>query len=329
MDPLPVVDLHCDMLAYLSGGERAHPGNVEDIGCATPHLQEGNVKLQVMAIFSPTGRGSVVAAQRQVRSFERLSSDHGEFFWQPDDFESVLPSPRTGIVAALENASGLCEEDEPLDVGFARLEGVARETGRVLYISLTHNDENRFGGGNASQTGLKPDGEALLDYIDGRAIAVDLSHASTRLMREVLDFTAKRGRNVPVIASHSNFRSVFDHPRNLPDDVAEEIFRRKGLVGINFVRAFVHPRDPDSFLAHIEHSFKLGGEEALCFGADFFHWKAHPDPQFSPHYFPAYEHAGTYQDLLSSIDAALGADSAAALAYQNAMRFLASLRFFC
>ena len=132
MDPLPVVDLHCDMLAYLSGGERAHPGNVEDIGCATPHLQEGNVKLQVMAIFSPTGRGSVVAAQRQVRSFERLSSDHGEFFWQPDDFESVLPSQRTGIVAALENASGLCEEDEPLDVGFARLEGVARETGRGI-----------------------------------------------------------------------------------------------------------------------------------------------------------------------------------------------------
>lgn len=41
----PIVDLHCDLLTYLVDNEDSHPGKMEDIGCASPHLQEGHVKL--------------------------------------------------------------------------------------------------------------------------------------------------------------------------------------------------------------------------------------------------------------------------------------------
>ena len=41
----PFVDLHCYLLTYLADNEDSHTGKTEDIGCASPHLQEDHVKL--------------------------------------------------------------------------------------------------------------------------------------------------------------------------------------------------------------------------------------------------------------------------------------------
>ena len=70
---------------------------------------------------------------------------------------------------------------------FVRLDTLIREIGPILYISLTHHGENRFGGGNKADAGLKDDGEALLDYIDGKHIAIDLSHTSDALAHGIVN----------------------------------------------------------------------------------------------------------------------------------------------
>ena len=49
----PVIDLHCDLLTYLTRPNTTIY-KTEDVGCAIPYLKEGNVKLQIMAIFAPT-----------------------------------------------------------------------------------------------------------------------------------------------------------------------------------------------------------------------------------------------------------------------------------
>ena len=49
----PILDIHCDLLSYLTYPE-SDINNTQDVGCALPHLQNGNVKLQVTAIFAPT-----------------------------------------------------------------------------------------------------------------------------------------------------------------------------------------------------------------------------------------------------------------------------------
>ncbi len=95
------------------------------------------------------------------------------------------------------------EEDEPLDLLFERFDAK-----KWLYISLTWKEENRFGGGDQTMVGLKRNGEVLLEYMDGKDVAIDLSHTSNPLAEGILNHIDKKGLKITTIASHSNFRAV-------------------------------------------------------------------------------------------------------------------------
>jgi microsomal dipeptidase-like Zn-dependent dipeptidase len=320
----PIADLNGCLLAYLAEVPGAGAADAEEIGCALPWLLAGNVKLQVLPVFVGVERGSTRAAWRQVECFVRLVEPAGPLHLVDEPAES-LRAEGVGVALAIENASCLCEEDEKLDRGLERLERILAAAGRVAYLTLTRQTENRFGGGCDTEVGLKPDGRSLLEYLSGRPIAVDLSHAGPHLARDVLEHVDRRGLDLPVLASHSNFAAVWRHPSNLTDDVAAEVFRRGGLVGLNLIRAFVHPDDPEALARHVEHGLSLGGEAGLCFGADFFCSRLHPDRSRVPFYFPEHENAGRYPEILRSLEKALDPAHCEALASGNAVRFLRRL----
>lgn len=324
----PIIDLHCDLLSYLAGSEDAKPTDADQIGCALPWLQEGGVKLQVLAVYTTTGPESVELAARQCRRFSDLVSSSPSRFTgvsSRSGLVETLESDRIGFSLAIENASGLCTEDDLLARAFERVADFGHMVGRVLYITLTHHGENRFGGGNQTGVGLKDDGRALLDFLHGKRIAVDLSHTSDPLAFDILHHLDINRLEVPVLASHSNFRAIHNHPRNLPDELAAEISRRGGVIGLNFVRAFVDPDDPLALQRHILHAFEIGLGNALCFGADFFHWMGHPDRDRAPFFHPGQEHAGRFQTILEGLATELGPSEQVAVAYLNAARFLESV----
>lgn len=320
----PIVDLHCDLLSYLETTEGATPDNTDDIGCALPYLKEGNVRVQVLAAYVPTEPGSAEMAKNEFRRFAELPDAHPETIYHvrtADEAKSSLEKDGTGVVAAIENASGLADESESIDVLQSRLQDLVEQAGKVLYITMTHHGANRFGGGNMTDIGLADDGRVLLDFLDGLGIAIDFSHTSDALARDILNHLDRTGHGVPILASHSNFRSVFDHARNLPDWLAKEIVDRGGVIGINFIRAFVHTDDPDFLRRHFFHGFELGLGDALCFGADFFYWKAAVDVGRIPFYHPEHEHAGKYKEVLASLSPDIGKGEKKALAFGNAVEF--------
>ncbi|UCC45819.1 MAG: membrane dipeptidase [Candidatus Zixiibacteriota bacterium] len=326
--PIPIADLHCDLLSYLASVDNADPASTEDIGCAIPFLRSGHVKLQVLAIYSGGGVNSARLTSCQCAWFRRLLKHYKHAFHRvdlPRTAPGSMWSSGTGIVAAIENASALCGDDEPVAEAFRRLRTIRNKLGSVFYISLTHHGENRFGGGNYTDTGLKDDGRILLDHINGEKIAIDLSHASDALAHGILDHIDNNKLDIPVIASHSNFRSVYDHKRNLPDEIARAIISRGGLIGMNFLRAFLHPDDPSSLIRHILYGIKIGGQDALSFGADFFHTRGHPDQSRVPFFFREHEHAGNYQSILRSLESELQTDRIEALASGNVVTFLQRL----
>jgi microsomal dipeptidase-like Zn-dependent dipeptidase len=323
--PYPIFDLHCDLTGYLAVNQNATPNDIKAIGCATPYLKQGNVRLQVMAIYSGSDSTNT---QAQCDWFERLTSEYGDDFCQVGDYAAAaaaLEGSKTGIVAAVENCSGLCDEDEPLDKAFERFEAVLKATGRILYISLTHQLENRFGGGNMAEAGLKDDGRAMLDYMAGKKIAIDLSHTCDALAYGIIDHIDKHGLDLPMIASHSNMRAMFDFPRNLPDELATEVIKREGLIGTNFVRGFLHPDDPAHLNQHIVHALKLGGQNAICFGADFFSFIGGKYDRFLPIFHPEHENASKYPQILSSLEKEIGVSQVEAMASGNVLKFLERL----
>ncbi|GAB3823299.1 dipeptidase [Pontibacter rugosus] len=323
---LPIIDMHCDLLVYLSDVPGADMSKVEDIGCAAPALTEGNVKLQVMAIYSPTEVGSTRYAALQRDMFRQLTDSDNSLtaVGSAAQLQEAIQQPaKTGMVVAIENASGICEQSDELEEGFKRLEKIIETCGRVLYISLTHHNENRFGGGNNSTKGITRDGRMLLDYLHGRRIAIDMSHTSDALAVDILNHIDQERLDIPVIASHSNFRPIWHHERNLPDEITQEIILRKGLIGMNFLRKFVHTEDPDALLHHIQYGLANGAEDAICFGADYFYFADEKDKTRFPFYYKEHEQAGSsYSYLLERLHELLSPEQLQKLAYKNAQHFI-------
>lgn len=297
---IPIADLHCDLLCYLAQNSTRTPHDLA-VRCSIPQLQEGNVKIQTMAIFTETEPDSSKKGARQAEIFLNLCRQFPQVFkrYQPDD--DPLNSTQIALLSSIENASSFCAEGEDLETALTELDIWQRKMGKFLYMSLTWNTENRFGGGAHTNIGLKNDGKRVLQYLSRRNIAFDLSHASDRLAEEALNYIDKEKLPLSVIASHSNLRSIHQASRNLPDDLAKEIVKRKGIIGLNFVRFFVGPDNPKNFIRQLEHAIKLGCQDALCFGADFFYGNdvsaAHrktPEELFFPHF----DHAGTYSKVL-------------------------------
>lgn len=155
----PVFDLHCDLLAYLARGEGRSSHDLE-VRCSVPQMRKGGVKVQTLAAFCRTERGSSEFGWRQAEVFKNL----GEEFFQFGG-EINPSSDKIGILFAFENASGFCGEEDELRECLKKLERLHEELGKILYISLTWNGENRFGGGAGSRVGLLDDGKRLLDFL--------------------------------------------------------------------------------------------------------------------------------------------------------------------
>lgn len=321
----PIIDTHCDLLFYLTQAN-ADINKTEDLGCSLPYLKQGNVKLQVMAIFAPTQFNSHQLGIEQSEIFRDLNAqDNPLYRFEKQHIQSLVSNPNIGMLAAIENASAFCSENMPLAEGFNNLETILSNVGSLLYISFTHHLENRFGGGNYSSVGLKDDGKALIDYLDNKNIAIDLSYSSDALAYDVMNYMVKNNSHIPIIASHSNYRKILDHPRNLPDEIAQEIIHRKGLIGVNFVRAFVNPDKPETLIEHIACGIALGAENTICYGADFFYCKDHPDQSRIPFYFKAHENAIAYQGINVTLEQQFGKKFCTKISHKNVSDFLQRL----
>lgn len=318
----PVIDLHCDLLSYLTQ-PNSNIDKKEDIGCAIPYLKEGNVKLQIMAIFAPTEEKSHEFGLKQSEIFQQLNEENNQLYrFEKQHLENFGTSENVGMLASVESGSAFCDERMSLKDGFKNLEKIIENVGKVLYISFTHHAENRFGGGNFATAGLKNDGKALVDYLHEKNIAIDFSHTSDALAYDLLNYISKENIKVPIIASHSNYRPIFDHPRNLPDDVAKEIIHQNGLIGLNFVRAFVNPEKVEALEEHVAHGISLGAENAICFGADYFYTKSHPDKSRLPFYFNEHENAARYPQINTTFENQFGKQQTNKISSENALTFI-------
>lgn len=318
----PIIDLHCDLLEYLEIDSNRTPFD-EDALCSFHQLRKGNVKVQVTAIFAPTGQDSWEKGAKQVALFESLVKDPFVSFQNSSAEKNVIHA-----LAALENGSTFCSEKENIEEGILRLDRLFSQVKRLFSISLTWNGENRLGGGAFSTIGLKEDGKKVIDWMESKKIAIDISHASDALAEDIFSYLDIKGYALPVIATHSNFRSVIAHPRNLPDRLAKKIFEKKGLMGLNLYPLFVGKKVKD-FLAHVEKGLELGGEDSICFGADYFCTK---DPSYGTvrvEFFPEAPNASSYPYVIYLMDKELKLPSLLIekICFRNALSFMEKMGY--
>lgn len=167
-----------------------------------------------------------------------------------------------------------CERLAPLlAVEDARLLAGKRGRLRTLYeagvrvLTLLWKGETVIGGAFDTDTGLTGFGKETLADCLSLGIIPDVSHASERSFYDVLE--GCNGRML--LASHSNSRSIRNHPRNLSDAQFSALLHSDGLCGLSLCPEHLAEgrATSDDFLRHAEHFLSLGGEDHVAIGSDF------------------------------------------------------------
>jgi len=120
----------------------------------------------------------------------------------------------------------------------------------------------RYAGGTGDPGPLTRDGVALVRELDRFKIIHDTSHLAEESFWQLLDLTAG-----PVIASHSNCRSIVPTDRQLSDEMIRALVKRDAVIGINFFDKFLLP--PSDYgkrratladvVVHVKHICDLAG----------------------------------------------------------------------
>jgi membrane dipeptidase len=156
--------------------------------------------------------------------------------------------------------------------GGQALEGRVERVGElarqgVRFLGLTHLSANGLGGSatpGMRSRGLSPHGVEVLEAMAASGLAVDVAHASPRLLGGLLSQKGAR-----VFCSHTGVRGATAHWRNLPDEALSAIARRGGVVGILFGTVYLGGRELADVARHLEHAVQVAGEDAVCLGSDF------------------------------------------------------------
>jgi microsomal dipeptidase-like Zn-dependent dipeptidase len=285
-----LVDLHCDALLWSRDLlKRSTCGHVD-----LPRLVDGNVALQVFSAVSKMpliprhtrnsdrtdGITVQVVAQRWPRRTWTSLAERalyqadclGEFAARSQGRLSVVRS------AADLNAFAERRPGRPAAVsGVLLLEGLHALGGNVdnvdrmfeagyRILGLVHMFDNAVGGSmhGLKKGGLTKFGRRVIQRMDELGVIVDLAHASTRLIEDVLEATAR-----PVVVSHTGVKGTCDTPRNLSDDEIRWIASAGGVIGIGFWKMAVCGTNPAAIARSIRYVADLVGVDHVALGSDF------------------------------------------------------------
>ena len=197
-----VIDLHCDLLGSIDWSKGELNFESEKTNCSLIQLEDGGVRLQVLAVAALTNNESAESGENQVHLYQEM---HNKYPNRVGRFAEISRgTKKLHCMFSIENASVLASDDEPLEKAFERFTAY-NAVEKILYVSLTWNQENRFGGGNMTNIGLKEDGKTLLDFMSGKKVAIDFSHTSDQLAQGIFNYIDQKGLKIPVMASHFKF----------------------------------------------------------------------------------------------------------------------------
>lgn len=141
----------------------------------------------------------------------------------------------------------------------------------IRVMGIAYDEKNSFGSGWKNQDdGLTKEGKKFLEALAENRMILDLSHAGHQTARDALHFIRKHLTGLPVFASHSGCYEIYQHPRNLPTTLLQEIAEMKGVVGIPLMTFLLDAEDngPKAFINHIRYALQKLPSNSVCVGSD-------------------------------------------------------------
>ena len=287
---LTVVDLHADSLLWGRDlRRRASYGHVD-----VPRLVEGGVALIGLAASTQVPRRAnlqrnddrsddvtlLALGQRWPRAtwgsrlaralhlalrLRELATDSGgrlTVIETKADLEAYRS--RRAVDPAITAAFLAIEGAQALDGQLDNLDILVRAGYRML--APVHFFDTPFAGSvhGIVKGGLSDLGRELLSRMEAAGVLMDVSHASSATIDDVLSLAAR-----PIVASHTGVRAAVDGVRNLPDDQVRAIASTGGLIGIGFWPVACGGNDVAAIARSIVTAIELAGVEHVGLGSDF------------------------------------------------------------
>jgi membrane dipeptidase len=217
----PYFDAHCDTISALfdEGGnllENAYHLDLARLKACAPAAQ-----------FFAVWGGHFPEKAALLRAELLKYSELAVFCRSPKEVRKAAESGRVAALLSIEGA-------EQIDCSVEALRA-AHEVDGVIMVNLCWNNDNALcgsaldGGG-----GLTEAGHAFLRAAQAMGVVIDMSHASERTFWDVMAVTER-----PIVASHSNAKTLCGHARNLTDGQFLALARAGGGAGLNLCPHFL------------------------------------------------------------------------------------------
>ena len=269
---MKLIDMHCDTIGKIL--DLDHWGNLRENQCCITidKLKKADSLVQFFACFTKKTEYEngyegcyehllemIAFAKEQVKE----NADEIEIACTFDDIKRCEAQKKTAAILTVEEGGVLNGKMERLDMLYAN---------NIRLMTLLWNYENCLGYPNSREKevmgkGLKPFGIETVERMGELGMIVDVSHASDGTFWDVLRYAAS-----PVVASHSNCRSICNHPRNLSDEMIRALAEKGGVSGLNLYGVFLDGKNEstvEAMTAHVLHMINKGGSEFAAIGTDF------------------------------------------------------------
>ena len=262
MKKYTVIDAHCDTASeILDSGEELYSNNRH---LSLEKISNYNSYIQFYAAWVDKNSKNpflrAVEILDKIKQEVRQNSGVIEEIKCLNDVKSVISKRKHGAIYSIEDARALCGSVASVrafyDLG-------------VRAITLAWNDDNEVTDGIASirGAGLTEFGKEVVREMNRLNMIVDVSHITEKGFWDVLQVS-----DSPVMASHSNVKTLCSHRRNLSDAQISAMINKNGIICVNIYPDFLSDdgcATIDTVILHIDHILSLGGENYIGLGSDF------------------------------------------------------------
>lgn len=257
---MDLFDLHCDTIYECYKTTQGIKSN--RLAVSVEKGKSLNKWCQVYAIFTPDdlrGNNAVKHYYNLLELFKRECANNSDQVVHCKSKYDIFNAVNSGKRAAILSVEG----GAILNGDLAMIDKIA--TDGVKIITLTWNGDNELASGiYGSGGGLTEFGIGAIKRLQELNILIDVSHLNERGFWQIVELGAE-----PIVATHSNFKAIHYHARNVTDEQFVAICKSGGLMGFNYYKDFLGPNCFDKIYANIYHALELGGENNIAFGSDF------------------------------------------------------------
>ena len=246
-DQLLTLDAHLDTpaLFHRDGYDFSKRGSYETdrTNVDLPRLQEGQLDGGFWVIYTAPGplteaayiaaRTSAILRQASIRELAAKYADSVELAFEADDAARIQEAGKIVVFQSMENAYPIGEDITLLETFYV---------GGLRMLGLVHFDSNQFADSSTDAPlhgGLSELGKDLVREGNRLGMIIDASHASDDALRDMMEVSS-----TPVILSHSGPDGVFEHARNVPDDLLIQLAESGGVVHVNAFGGYLEDLQP-------------------------------------------------------------------------------------